>query len=384
MENGGVSVSTGTENRGVGYMLDVDIDRAARTVVETCMRVRRDEVILVKGDVKAWDFVEALLFHVQAAGAFPVLKLDSERGHRRRMTELPGELIARVPGFDLATLEQVTGYISVNSQSEKKNLGLPKAALAASHAAYEQASRILKKNDVRVIVATYPTPAQAEALGMGYEEYHDLTWRAFLVDLAAVAAECGRVRSAFGRGRAIHLTSPKGTDLRMSVEGRSIRIDDAIFTPEDLAGRETITNIPCGEVFMAPLEPSANGVAVFDEITADGIRIRDLSCRFENGRIVAFSSPLDDVAAFGRMLDGHSGEPRVIAELGLGLNPEVHKAVGSIFLDEKIYGSCHIAVGDNYRYGGDNRSSLHFDMVIMQPTLVVDGTTIFEAGKVMV
>lgn len=364
--------------------MKVDYDLAARTVVETCMRVAPGELIMVRGDALAFGFIEPLAFHIQRAGAHPYVKIESEAGHRRRISELPGAILSAVAPHEIDLLGKVTGYIAVNSSTEKKNLGLPKEGLAASHAAHETTSGILKRRDVRVIVATFPTPAQAEALSLPFEEYHDLVWRAFLVDLHGVAAECARVRAAFGRGRDVRLTTAKGTDMRMSVEGRSLRIDDAIFTPEDLAGKETITNIPCGEVYMAPLETTANGVAVFDEIHADGVRIRDLTCRFVDGRIAEFSSPLDDASAFGRMLDGHSGEPRVIAELGLGLNPEVRKAVGSIFLDEKIYGSAHLAVGDNYRYGGVNRSSLHFDMVMMKPTLVVDGTTVFDAGRVAV
>ncbi len=55
-------------------MMQVDVDRAARTVVETCMRVAPGELIQIRGDAVAFDFIERLAFHVQRAGAHPFVK----------------------------------------------------------------------------------------------------------------------------------------------------------------------------------------------------------------------------------------------------------------------------------------------------------------------
>jgi len=52
-------------------------------------------------------------------------------------------------------------------------------------------------------------------------------------------------------------------------------------------------------------------------------------------------------------------------------------------MDEKIMGSIHIALGDNKDFGGQNDSSLHWDLVMMHPTVTVDDTVIMEEGKVL-
>jgi leucyl aminopeptidase (aminopeptidase T) len=42
--------------------------------------------------------------------------------------------------------------------------------------------------------------------------------------------------------------------------------------------------------------------------------------------------------------------------------------------DEKIYGTCHIAFGNNISFGGRNKSEIHTDIILIKPTIMVDGT----------
>ncbi len=52
-----------------------------------------------------------------------------------------------------------------------------------------------------------------------------------------------------------------------------------------------------------------------------------------------------------------------IAELGIGCNPAIDKAIGYILTDEKVGGSVHVAFGSNSGYGGTSKSSVHWDFV---------------------
>jgi leucyl aminopeptidase (aminopeptidase T) len=55
-----------------------------------------------------------------------------------------------------------------------------------------------------------------------------------------------------------------------------------------------------------------------------------------------------------------------------------------MLLDEKILGTIHIAVGDNRMLGGVNESSLHWDLLVLQPTVTVDGRPLLVAGELAV
>ncbi|HMK45172.1 MAG TPA: aminopeptidase, partial [Methanocella sp.] len=52
-----------------------------------------------------------------------------------------------------------------------------------------------------------------------------------------------------------------------------------------------------------------------------------------------------------------------VAELGIGLNPVIDRAIGYILTDEKIGGSVHVAFGMSEGYGGAIMSSMHWDFV---------------------
>jgi leucyl aminopeptidase (aminopeptidase T) len=49
-------------------------------------------------------------------------------------------------------------------------------------------------------------------------------------------------------------------------------------------------------------------------------------------------------------------------------------------LDENLNGSAPIAFGINDRFGGKNHSNLHLDLVMLQPSLWLDGGLLNLAG----
>ena len=53
----------------------------------------------------------------------------------------------------------------------------------------------------------------------------------------------------------------------------------------------------------------------------------------------------------------------IVAELGIGMNPNVEKVLGDSHLDENAIGTFHIAIGMNYLFGGKNKCPIHIDLV---------------------
>jgi len=74
-----------------------------------------------------------------------------------------------------------------------------------------------------------------------------------------------------------------------------------------------------------------------------------------------------------------------LGELGIGLNKSA-KIVGNMLEDEKVYGTCHIAIGANY--DEDAKSLIHLDGLVKSPTITAkykDGSekTLMENGEVI-
>jgi leucyl aminopeptidase (aminopeptidase T) len=204
------------------------------------------------------------------------------------------------------------------------------------------------------------------------------------VDYREVAAITRRLKARLQGRRQVHITTSLGTDLTMSIAGRNVKEDTGLIHEPGQFG-----NLPAGECFVAPLEDSAKGVLVVDKSFPELLLSQPVRMTFKAGRVIAIEGGPEAEEVERRIAYGEQKEYgencRVIAELGIGSNPKA-RLTGKLITDEKVMGTIHIAIGDNSlpTYGGANRAPIHLDGVVGQPTLVVDGETLIDAGSYLV
>ena len=172
--------------------------------------------------------------------------------------------------------------------------------------------------------------------------------------------------------REVHVRGGAGTDLTLRVEGRPWLSDALPLGPGELA------NYPSGEVFVAPHADGAEGVLVADltvPYTGEGFVDEPVTLRFEAGRVTSIEGGHAAQALRELVADAGRGAD-VIAELGIGLNPNIAPS-GHVMLDEKVSGTAHVAIGRNTgSYGGDNEAEIHVDCVFSAPQVEADGRPI--------
>jgi leucyl aminopeptidase (aminopeptidase T) len=203
----------------------------------------------------------------------------------------------------------------------------------------------------------------------------DMMARTMNVDYRAVAAHSRRLAEALRDVTTLHLTSRKGTDLALNLQGREFGADVGIYDRPGAFG-----NLPAGEVCAGPTAAGSSGVAVFDGSFAGvGLLREPIRIVFENG--VAASVEGGAEAEKLKQLIAPFGEGgRLLAEIGIGTHPSA-RLTGAVLEDEKIRGTVHLALGNNLGFGGDNDVGLHVDGVILEPTLATDvGQVIIDAG----
>jgi aminopeptidase len=101
--------------------------------------------------------------------------------------------------------------------------------------------------------------------------------------------------------------------------------------------------------------------------------VKDVHIEFKDGKLqldkVTASKNLDSlVSSFKECeaIDRTKFRPirtMNLAELGIGYNPNIRKAIGYILTDEKVTGTVHVAFGLNLGYGGNSNSTMHWDFV---------------------
>jgi aminopeptidase len=189
-----------------------------------------------------------------------------------------------------------------------------------------------------------------------------------------IAKEQSRLVRILNRVDRLHIQSAD-TDLRLRVKGRKW---------VNCAGTE---NFPDGEIFTSPHEDSAEGHIRFTfPACYMGREVEDVRLEFKKGKVLneTAAKNLDFLQA---MLNMDKGARRV-GEIAIGTNYDIKRFSKNILFDEKIGGTCHLAVGNSIgEAGGKNSSALHWDMVCdlkKGGEIKADGKVIYRNGKFVI
>jgi len=181
------------------------------------------------------------------------------------------------------------------------------------------------------------------------------------VDWQALAARTASLAAAVNSAVSVELTTPEGTSLSFSIEGRRAEGDDGLLTSPGSFG-----NLPAGEVYLAPLEGTAEGVMVIGYAPTRKLAA-PLTLTIGGGEVVAVAGD-DPHRAWLEKKFAENGKNRNIAELGIGTNDRATRP-DNVLEAEKILGTVHIAFGDNSGFGGVVSTPFHEDYVLYKPTL---------------
>ncbi|HJW75210.1 MAG TPA: aminopeptidase, partial [Thermoleophilia bacterium] len=352
----------------------------ARRIVRECAGVSAGEDVYIEGRLDSAVYLELLAFECELVGGRPIVVMQSDEHILRRLTELPEEQLATKaqPWIDATKAADVVFSVHMEDGDPALFSAVPAAKLGAMRRGRKLLADHIYDGSRRWIGTDFPSPAQARAYGVPWEAFAETFWRALDVDYRLLQERAGRVCAVLEKAQTVRVRSPKGTDLTMRIAGRPVDQDVGV-----VSAATPLSNLPAGEVCLAPLEDGADGRVVFDLAFWDGRRIEDLEVEFERGRCRARGAA-QGLEIFTGTLASASGAADVIAELGIGLNPEVTEATGFMLTDEKILGTVHIAVGENRILGGVNESSLHWDLLVMQASLEADGVPILQDGRLVV
>jgi leucyl aminopeptidase (aminopeptidase T) len=205
----------------------------------------------------------------------------------------------------------------------------------------------------------------------------DILKSAIDVDYRKLAKVNAKFSLLITKAKTVRITTAKGTDLSFSVRGRKCEPDSGIYSKKGSWG-----NLPAGEVYIAPVEGSANGVYVVDaSMSGIGRLAAPLKFTVKNGLAVKIEGR--NARDLKKQIAGLGKSALNIAEFGIGTNPKAIVS-GIVLEDEKALHTCHIAIGSNTSFGGKTKAKCHLDGVIRNPTVWLDSRKVIELGKLVV
>jgi leucyl aminopeptidase (aminopeptidase T) len=198
-------------------------------------------------------------------------------------------------------------------------------------------------------------------------------------DFEGQAEICRRLGDAFTAGNLVRLSSSRGTDLRFSVEGRTANVLTNIPEAGELAP------VPDIEVNVVPVTGTAEGRLVADASVpylGIGILKEPVVCTIRDGYIIRMEGGVQADRLRRHLESFEDRRCFNVAELGVGLNPNA-RLTGEMLEDEGVLGTIHIGIGTSHTLGGEVVAPTHYDLLMWEPIIEVDGRVIQRDREIL-
>jgi leucyl aminopeptidase (aminopeptidase T) len=202
---------------------------------------------------------------------------------------------------------------------------------------------------------------------------------AITADYSEVSSLCEKMGALMDEASNVRVTSKAGTDITMSIQGRLVERDTGLLLKKGDFG-----NLPAGEVYTAPVEGTAEGTLVFDgAIASVGVLKKPVTVAVKEGFATSITGGTEASKFEALLAEVRKKEAYNIAEFGVGCNPK-GRLIGIILEDEKVYGTVHVALGDNSTFGGNVQAGVHLDGIMLKPTMFLDNKAVMKDGAWMI
>jgi leucyl aminopeptidase (aminopeptidase T) len=315
----------------------LELARPARFILETCMSLKKGSKLLLISDTGPWQMRlgETLLDVASSMGVEVALAIV-------KPAEIAGDEVPSSIGSAMQSVDRVLMLTS------KITLGHSLAAKAAR----DKGVKIQQMNDIPP----------------GYLE------REFkLEDLQKIQETTEKVAAKLTAADSVRLTTTYGTDVTMSIKGRTGLCLNA------LAGRGSLPDY--AEAPISPVEGTAEGTIVIDmAVLGWGYVLREpLKYTVKQGKVIDISGPSEEVGRMKKILATDEGANN-IAELAVGTSHTIAGPVIGSRWDAARLGNVHIGLGRSVDIGGKSQSRIHIDGVMTHATLLLDGVALVKDG----
>ncbi len=199
-------------------------------------------------------------------------------------------------------------------------------------------------------------------------------------DLERIRDRTMRLAERLTAAKHARVTTPFGTDIAMD-------LDDRPGLPLHPLHDAAVSMLPdYAEAAISPIEGTSEGIIVVDAAVQEwGYILRQpLRLTVKNGRVENVTGLAPDVKRFEEMIatDGYANN--CAAELGIGTSHTISKNLCGTIWEYALLGTVHIAVGRNNDIGGATLSKIHKDVLMTQPTVVLNGVEVLKNGELLI
>ncbi len=367
-------------------MNDSHLKKYAYTLVNYCVDVSEDDLVLLQGSSLSEPLVKAVYESILAAGAHCHYAGDFAGKEEIFYNNASTEQLEFVSPIKKFILENVDAMIRIKANHNTRELSEVDASRIRRHQSAQQELMEIYMNrsaegELNWNVCQYPTQADAQEAGISLSSYEDFIVSACHLDKQDpvsywenFSSEMERIAEILENKNKLRFVS-EDSDLSLKITDRNWLVDDAQ------------RNYPGGEVFSAPIEDSAEGKIRFSfPGIYQGREIKDIRLEFSEGKVIS-AEAAEGEELLQQLLEADEGA-RYLGEVAVGMNKGIDRFTRNMLFDEKIGGTIHLALGRAYpESGGENESSIHWDMLCDMREggkILADDEVIYREGEFLV
>lgn len=314
-------------------MVNREIVEAAKKLIIDCMGTKEDEKLLIVTDEKKFDI-----------------------------------------GYGFAVAGRELGINTTFVEATSQTKGEPPAPVAAAMAEADVEFLITSMSYSHVKARIVATERGVRVASMPLLTM-EIAQNYLKADYPFIKRTSEKLADMLSNARKVKIVTEKGTDITLDLTGRAAHADTGLLTEKGAIG-----NLPAGEAYIAPIENAGTGTIVVDGCIAYmGMIQDDITLKLMDGRIIDISGNVS-AKELKEFLADKDEEALGIAEFGIGTNPAA-KIIGHPLVDEKVWGTIHIAFGMNTSMGGTRDSNIHYDCIINEPTVWIDDALVMDKGE---
>jgi aminopeptidase len=318
--------------------MDSGLESAVTTAYLDCLNLKKNETVLVITDVETFEVGHAFFKTGQSLSAathlflMPVASVNGQ--------EPPAEVADLMKKYNVVVCPTAKSLTHTDAKREACAKGVRVATLPG----------ITTEVFVRTLQA----------------DYNQIAERTF------------KISALLQKTETVMIKTELGTDLTLPIKNMPVISSTGLIREKGKGG-----NIPSGESFLAPQEGKSYGTLVVDASIAGLGLVKDpVKIKIKDGFAYEFSGG-ELATALQKELSSFGKNGFNVAELGIGTNDGAI-ITGQVLEDEKVFGTIHIAFGNNISMGGTCDVGVHIDCVVTKPDMWFDNQKVMEQGNLLI
>lgn len=198
-------------------------------------------------------------------------------------------------------------------------------------------------------------------------------------DFKKIKPKIEKLAKALTKANRARVYSNDGTDVEMSIENRNGRAITGFSNSKDISAGY------CLEASLAPVEGTANGRIIVNTSVPGVclIKKKNIEITIKDGFATKITGG-EEAEIFKNLLKKFNDRNVYnLGELGVGMNPEC-TIDGTMCSDESVYGAIQLALGTSIYIGGTVKAAAHYDTIVTNANLELDGKLVFKNRDLLI